>query len=417
MCEFHYIVVKITTELALNADEEPISKDMKTRLSSLGILILLGCSSLSGCSQSAYTYSDKDGYVMDYPAVGQDVSAVVQEILNRQGDPLTNRNATNGPVIFKVLSAKVMKADDVVPSADGQRTVIWFHGHVQMTLPNGQVVDCEDFEELNGTWQDKRLKGLGLNTVIGTAYVYGDPPDLYNLEPAYLENLKSSIKAAYNRLTLQCSICDATSIEALFWILRGHDLIHQQYDFTFWKEANSIAMAHADEVFCGSGDALPAAFAPPPPVARAQVPPTLPTKQIIDRFSLLVAPGVLFNVPITDPSWFRYKASLLTPRFDKSWIDVAAHMTRLQLEQRVHDSLAASLKTKQREVHQQNGAYEGHLAQAAYVAGQPGASQAQKDAYDQLSHEGEARLGPSTRYLMASKILVDSIQDDVNSHK
>jgi hypothetical protein len=222
--------------------------------------------------------------------------------------------------------------------------------------------------------------------------VYGDPPDLYNLGPAYLENLKNNIKAAYHRDTLQSYICDATSIEALFWILHGHDLIHQQYDFTYWKEANSLAMVHADEVFCGSGDALPAAFALPPPVAPAPISPAIPPKQVIDRFSLLVARGALFNIPITDPLWFRYKASLLTPRFDQSWVELAAHMARLQLEQRVHDSLAASLRAKQREVHQQNESYEGHRAQAAFVAGQPGASQTQKDAYLNLQAKEPNRI-------------------------
>ncbi len=99
-------------------------------------------------------------------------------------------------------------------------------------------------------------------------------------------------------------------------------------------------------------------------------------------------------------------------------------MTRLQLEQRLHDSLAGSLKEAQRKAHAEHGPYESRLAQAAYVAQQPGrkpkakrtpATQSQKDTYEQLSHEQEAELGPSTRHLMALKILVGAIQDDIDT--
>jgi hypothetical protein len=156
---------------------------------------------------------------MDYPTLGQDIGPVVQAALNRQGDPATNNNATNGLVTFRVLSAKVMKADDVNPSRDGMGTSIWFHGHVQMTLPNGQMVEAETFESLDGTWRNERIIGVIVNQVIGTAYVNGNPPDLYALTPKFLQNLKYFMAAAANRGRLQSAICNATSIKALFWQL------------------------------------------------------------------------------------------------------------------------------------------------------------------------------------------------------
>jgi len=61
------------------------------------------------------------------------------------------------------------------------------------------------------------------------------------------------------------------------------------------------------------------------------------------------------------------------------------------------------------------GVVLGWVAQAACVAQQPGETQSQKDAYAQLSHEEEAELGPSTRHLMALKIRVGAIQDDIDT--
>ena len=76
-----------------------------------------------------------------------------------------------------------------------------------------------------------------------------------------------------------------------------------------------------------------------------------------------------------------------------------------------------ALKAAQRKAWAEHGPYESRLSQAAYVAQQPGPTQSQKDAYEQLSHEEEAELRPSTRHLMALKILIDVIQNDIDSQK
>ncbi len=166
----------------------PIVHTMKRHLLPVCTLILLCWSGLSGCSQTPYSYSDKDGFTMDYPSVGQDISGVVQDILNREGNPQTNKNATNGVVTFRVWGAKVIKADDVVPSHDWFCSSVLFRGHVTMILPNGQTVECEDFEHLEGTWQHGRFAMLDLNEIYGGAN-WGTGT-LGDLQPAFLASFQ-----------------------------------------------------------------------------------------------------------------------------------------------------------------------------------------------------------------------------------
>ena len=390
---------------------------MKRPLPSIVGLVLLCCSGISGCSQTPYTYSEKDGYTIDYPAVGQDISGVFQDMLNREGDPKTNKNATNGPVTFRVLSAKVIKAGDVVPSRDWTSSSVLFLSHIEMSLPNGQTVECKDLEYLKGTWQNGRFTGLAVDSVFGGAYCYGNPPELTDLQPAFLQNLQNALIG--RGPFVGAYISDACSIETLFWELRGHDLVHQQYDFRTWLQANQLAIAHTDLLFPGTGNNTPAAPSQPAsPVAQTPVPqPAAPVREVFDRYRLFPAPGVCFIVPITDPAWLKYKNALFTPRFDQTWAALAPTMTRLQLEQRLHDSMAASLKQAQRKAQAEHGPYESRLAQAAYVAQQPGATQAEKDTYAQLSRRAEAELGPMTGHLMALKILTEAIQADIDAQQ
>jgi hypothetical protein len=221
---------------------------------------------------------------------------------------------------------------------------------------------------------------------------------------------------------MQLAINDVCSAEYLFAHLQKHDLVHQQYDFSHWQQAHLIAMQHADEVFCGTGELPPGIIQPPPPplpIVQAPAPqPTPPGKEVVERYPLYVTGAIRFTIPITDPAWVYYRNALFTPRFDaQSWNAIAATMTRLQLEQHVHDLLAVALKTAQRKAWAEHGPYESRLSQAAYVAQQPGATQSQKEAYEQLSHEEETELGPSTRHLLAFKILIDAIQDDVDAQQ
>jgi hypothetical protein len=350
---------------------------------------------------------------MDYPVVGQDISAVVQEILNCQGDPKRNGNATNGPVTFRVFAAKVVKADDVVPSRDGNFSSALFQGHIEMSLPNGQTVKCENYEKLVGIWKNGRITALGLNSVYGGAFDSGSGGDLVEMQPPYLRAFRLCISA--NSANTGAFVADLCSIETIFWKLRGHDLVHQQYDFSTWLEGNRLAMAHTALMF-----GAPPAASPTPPVV-SQVPaaaPTTPAKEVFDRYRLFPAPGVCFAIPMSSPDWLRYKNALFTPRFDpQGWAALAATLPRPLLEQRMHDSLLASLHEAQRKASAKHGPYISRVAQAAYIAQQPGATQAEKDTYQKLSRGEEAELGASTSHLMALKILVDAIQDDIDTQQ
>ena len=77
--------------------------------------------------------------------------------------------------------------------------------------------------------------------------------------------------------------------------------------------------------------------------------------------------------------------------------------------------MAASLRTAQQRVNAANGTLESQLAQAAYVAQQPDATETQKESYAALSRSSGAKLEPSTRYLEAVRILVDAIAADVKA--
>ncbi len=139
---------------------------------------------------------------------------------------------------------------------------------------------------------------------------------LGDLQPAFLQSLQNFLDTGGPRLGPYIS--NACSIERLFCQLCGQDLVHKQYDFGSWIEANRLAMAHTDLMLVDPNN-IPSSQ-PPSPVAQAPAPPPAsPVKMVYDHYRLFPAPGVCFIVPITDPAWLQYKNALFTPRFDKSW--------------------------------------------------------------------------------------------------
>jgi len=87
------------------------------------------------------------------------------------------------------------------------------------------------------------------------------------------------------------------------------------------------------------------------------------------------------------------------------------------VKQHLHDVLASALKVAQRKARAAHGPLWNRVAQADYVAQQPTATQSQKAAAAQLSHQVETQIGPADRHLIAFKLLIDAIQDDVDAQK
>ena len=153
-------------------------------------------------------------------------------------------------------------------------------------------------------------------------------------------------------------------------------------------------------------DVLP----PTPPTQATQV-----TKAVTDQITVAITPQISFSIPVTDPKWATYKSALPRFQFDSaSWSAMAEQgAPRIQMEKRLFVEINASFDQAQKQTLAANQPLINELAQAGYVANQPGATLQQRNVYVTLRAKDDPILDRSTRYLIAVQILLRSLQDDI----
>jgi hypothetical protein len=138
-------------------------------------------------------------------------------------------------------------------------------------------------------------------------------------------------------------------------------------------------------------------------------------KPVIDHVTVPVSDTVAFTIPITDPRWEKYKGYLPSLTLNSTiWDGLATTLSRTDLEMRLHDEIAASYLKAVAQARTQNAPIVKELTQAAYVAQQPGATEAQKNAYAAINAKDAPALNQSTRPLMAVRLLLLAMQDDIH---
>ena len=377
---------------------------------------------MAGCSQPVPPFSDQDGFSMAYPKEGDDVHAVVEALLNRWGDPHVTNDHFNGVITFNVISARVLRVDNIVPRPEGTMTSFPIHGHTIIHFPNGQVLDTEHCDIITGWWHEGHLRQLEISQWSVTDASWGTPP-LDNLDPAIVSATQNEIQNAHDLVSLQFALDLPSSLSDLIYHFNGHDLVNTQYDFTSWQRANKMAMQYVDAAFGDAGGPMPweqkgnhsksdvlPSLAPTPT-------PTPAPKSVPDQVTITVTPQISFSIAVTDPKWAQYKNALPQFQFDSaSWSAMVQQgAPHIQMEKRLYVELNTSLGKAQKEVWGTNQPLMNELAQAAYVAQQPGATPQEKNDYAALRAKDDPTLIRSTRYLMAVQILLQSIQDDITS--
>lgn len=202
---------------------------------------------ITGCSQPV-SFSDRDGFVMPYPRQGDDISQTVEAVLNRWGDPRLSNEKFNGVIRFKVVSARVLLAESLVPRPDNTFVDLPFRAHTLMTLPSGQTLETDHCDAIYGTWYQGHVRQVYIGQWSPGVAGYGTEP-LADLDSSVVGKTRDAIRAAHDQVALQYAINDPCSLEDLLWHLRGHDVANEKYDFRYWKEANGIAMQYADAAF------------------------------------------------------------------------------------------------------------------------------------------------------------------------
>lgn len=143
----------------------------------------------------------------------------------------------------------------------------------------------------------------------------------------------------------------------------------------------------------------------------------VPVAPVLDSVSVSVADTVRFGIAIRDRRWAKYKAALPQFKFDSGeWTTLTRQdLSRKQLEQHLYDVLNERYQLAQASFREKCQPLIAELAQAAYVANQPSATLRQKNAYVILHAKDGPILDQSSGPLMATRILLDSIQDDLKS--
>jgi hypothetical protein len=375
---------------------------------------------VTGCSQPA-SYSDHDGFIMSYPRQGDDIGPIVEAVLNRWGDPRLSNEKFDGVIKFKVLSARVLVAESLIPRPDGTFVKLPFHAHTIMTLPNGQTLETDHCDAIYGNWYQGHVRQVYLGQWSPGLAGFGTWP-LDDLDPAVVGQTRNAIHSAHDQVALQYAINDPCSLEDLLWHLRGHDIANAKYDFTFWKQANEIAMRYADAAFGPPGGPTPwennggpAGTAIPeqmnPAAQSAPVPP------VIDSVSISITDAIRFEIPIHDRRWSKYKAVLPQFKFDSGeWSAVYQQgLSHEQLEKHLYEVLNERYELGQAVFRKQCQPVINELAQATYVAQQHDATPQQKDAYAILRAKDDPILDQSSGPLIATHILLDSIHDDLKN--
>jgi hypothetical protein len=234
---------------------------------------------------------------------------------------------------------------------------------------------------------------------------------------------------------------------------RGHDILHTQYDFSFWRNAHALAMAHSDVYGVVHPPAAPddtqadQSGTPPPaasaPVAPAQTPapanapapfaqppssssttaqqtadiPAIPNAPgVVDTVAIPVTDSLIFQIPITDPEWLAVKGTLPIFRFDRnSWTKLVEGLTRKQAEQVLYDEFSKAFERTLSQLKSHDAPLISQVAQADYIARQPGATWQQKRNYEQLSQKYEPGLRKSAAYITAMRILLKAIEADIQT--
>ncbi len=387
-------------------------------------LLILGAFisvTMTGCTQPVPPYSDHDGFSMPYPRQGDDIHAVVEALLNRRGDPHLTNNNLNGVIKFEVISARVLKADNIVPRPEGTMTSFPIRCHTIVHFPNGQVLETEHCDVITGWWHEGHLREMEITQWSVTDAGAGTPM-LDNLDPAVVSETQNAIRNAHDLVSLQFALDLPSSLCDLIYHFSGHDVVNTQYDFTSWQRANKMAMQYVDAAFGDAGGPMPWEQHVIHPDSDV-LPPTTPTqatqatKAVTDQITITVTPQISFSIPVTDPKWATYKSALPRFQFDSaSWSAMAEQgAPRIQMEKRLFVEINASFDQAQKQTLAANQPLINELAQAGYVAQQPGATLQQRNVYVTLRAKDDPILDRSTRYLIAVQILLRSIQNDITT--
>jgi hypothetical protein len=392
------------------------------------LLILAGFISITitGCSQTVPPYSETDGFSMAYPKRGDDVHAVVEALLNRWADPHLTNDKFNGVIRCEVISARVLQADNISPRPDETMTSFVIHGHTIAHFPNGQVLDTEHCDAITGWWYQGHLRHLEISQwSSGTDAVWGTPA-LDNLDPKVVAETQDEIRNSHDLISLQFALNLPASLYDLLYHFRGHDVVNTQYDFTSWQKANQIAMKYVDMAFGpdAKGGLMPwmqndnrshtdvsQPVTPPPPQ------PAVVAKPVFGQVTITVIPQVAFSIPVSDPKWAQYKSALPQFQFDSvSWSAMAQQgAPHIEMEKRLYLEITASLKQAQKQSGVADQPMINELAQAGYIAQQPGATLRQRSDFTALRMKDGPALERSTKYLVAIQILLRAIQDDITT--
>jgi hypothetical protein len=400
-------------------------RSLMTSLSIRYALILAGLFSvtMTGCTQPVPPYSDHDGFSMAYPRQGDDIHAVVEALLNRRGNPHLTNNNLNGVIKFEVISARVLKADNIVPRPEGTMTSFPIRGHTIVHFPNGQVLTTEHCDAITGWWHEGHLREIEITQWSVTDAGAGTPM-LDNLDPAVVSETQNEIRKAHDLVSLQFALDLPSSLCDLIYHFSGHDVVNTQYDFTSWQRANKMAMQYVDAAFGDAGGPMPweqngnhADSDVLPPMTPPQA--TQAPKSVTDQITVTVTPQISFSIFVSDPKWAEYKSALPQFQFDSvSWSEMAQQgAPRIQMEKRLYVEINASLEQAQKQTLAANQTLMNELAQAGYVANQPGATLQQRNVYATLRAKNDPILARSTRYLIAVQILLRSIQNDITTQK
>jgi hypothetical protein len=150
-----------------------------------------------------------------------------------------------------------------------------------------------------------------------------------------------------------------------------------------------------------------------PALAMAQAVETTPP--VIDHVTIQVSDSLAFTIPMTDPKWEKYKGYLPSLTLNSQiWDKLALTMGRTDLEMRLHDEIAQAYVQARNQVQQQTKTQMSELTQAAYVAKQPNATEAQKANYAALSAKDGPILNKATAPLMAIHLLLQAIEADTH---
>jgi len=198
---------------------------------------------------------------MPYPRLGDDVSPMVEFILNRAWDPHQTDNGLSAPIHVRITSARVITNDQVIPRPDGHPADVLIKYHAIVTFPSGQTLKENFIDNILGTWSGGKI----VNTyMVGAAL----PVDINEAAQTRIQNELSSPWLAAGAWSLWQ---DLSLLDLIAGLPRDDAFYDGRIDFEYWQKTHALAFSRHDILPEAAVMPLASAPSPSPDDLKAQI--------------------------------------------------------------------------------------------------------------------------------------------------